>query len=493
MSKDKLSLSKLFGTGGGQFLGAPKALLASIRDNIGLGGRYWRFGEQDNFPNIIIDSANDSGTARDCIDKLHVFTLGKGLKNEVFAESKANDGQTWEQLDDEISLQLAYMPGVAIRVIYNAGGQPVKFYSLPIQNVRRRHDGQFIFGEELGDPAGYKMFNGWRREIIPAYGTNKTPQEIRAMIAKQRVEYGKQLGELLYVYTPGVGLNYKYYPVPKWSAGLHDINADAALSLHEESQVSNSFKGTIVIETRPLDRLQKDDDDLTEAQRFEDMIEAASQPDGGNVIHLETLGSDGEGSKITPLNIQHQMDATEKATDRVAKKVARLFGVPSILISIETAGKLGNNQELVNYLKLFNLTLQRKWKLKKRIYTTLFPDLPAEGFETKPLELFDFLPDELLKRLDLETLKKVFNLEGAEEEVAQEQDGEKPKAAEVNEHIKNLTGKQQQHLDRIVRKFNKEELTEAQAVLQLTAGVGFTEDEARLYLDIKEDGDDFSE
>lgn len=481
MSNKKLST--ILGKQSAQFLGAPKALLASIRDNIGLGGRYWRWGEQDNFPNIIIDSANDSGTARDCIDKLHTFIIGKGIKDKAFLKRMANNRQTWEELDEEISLQLSYIPAITLRVIYDAGGRAVKFYNLPVQNIRRRHDGQFIYGEELGDPQGFKMFQAWKREVIPAFGTHTTPAEIRAMIAKQRAEYGRQLGELLYIYTPGVGLNYKYYPVPKWSAGLHDINADAALSLHEESQVANSFKGAVIIETRPLDRYQKDDSDKTEFDRFENTIEQASQPDGGSVIHLETLGSEGSGANITPLNIQHQMDATEKATDRIAKKVCRLFGVPPILLGIETAGKLGNNQELVNYMKLFNLTLRRKWKLKERMYQALFPEIPLENFETEPLEIFDYVPDELIKRLDLSTLVKMYNIESVASET---ENAATPESStrEVNEHLKTLTGKQQQQLDRIVRKFSKQELSDNQAILQLVSGFGFTEEEAQTYLNI---------
>lgn len=480
-----MKLSSLLGAGSGQFLGKPLALLASIKDNIGLGGRYWRWGEMDNFPNTIIDSANDSGTARDCIDKLHTFIYGNGIQDKEFFKRKANLRQTWEQLDDEISQQMAYIPAICVRVIYNAGGDIDRVYNMPIQNVRLRHDGQYIYGEELGDPQGFKMFQSWKREIIPAFGTYKTPSERRQMIAKQMAEYGRQVGELLYIFTPGVGLNYKYYPVPKWSAGLHDINADAALSLHEESQVSNSFKGTVVIETRFLDRTIKDENEETEVDRFDQMIEDASRPDGGSVIHMETLGSDGEGSKITPLNIQHQMDATEKATDRIGRKVCRLFGVPPVLLGFVTAGKLGDNQELVNYMKLFNLTLAKKWKLKKQMYTTLFPEMPSEAFDVEPLQIFDYIPEKVLEKLDVKILSKMYNIDAIEEEIAQE---EEPIKREVNEHLKTLTGTQQQGLDRIVRKFNKEELSQEQAILQLTTGFGFTDEEARTYLNIVDDG-----
>ena len=53
-----------------------------------------------------------------------------------------------------------------------------------------------------------------------------------------------------------------------------------------------------------------------------------------------------------------------------------------------------------------------------------------------------------------------------------------------------MTGRQRQGLDRIVRKFNKEELSETQAIIELTSGFGFSEDQARKYLDIQEDGND---
>lgn len=487
--KDKFNLKSL--------LGSPNALLASIRDTINRGGRYWRWGEQDNFPNIILDSANDSGTARDCIDKLETFIKGKGLSNKEFLKRKANPSQTWGELLEEIDSQISYIEAITLRIIYNAGGKVAEVYFLPVQNIRRRYDGQFVYGDDLGDPQGYRMFAGWNREIIPAFGTHKDGPSIRKMIAEQMAEHGKQIGELLYIYKPGIGLNYRFYPVPKWSAGLHDINADAGLSLHEESQVSNSFKGGAWIQTRELDKKTIGEDGLTEYERFQQVIEEAQSPDAGDIIHTETLNNDGATANITPLNIQHQMDATEKATERVAKKVCRLFGVPPILLGIETAGKLGNNQELVNYMKLFNLTIEKKKELKSRMFEKLFPEefaMNPEQFETVPLQIFDFVPDELIKRLPIGVLAKMYNIEVEIEEDAKEGEPGQPgakrvesPAREVNEHLKTLTGKQQQQLDRIVRKFGKDELTLEQATLQLTTGFGFTEDEARVYLNIKDD------
>ena len=54
--------------------------------------------------------------------------------------------------------------------------------------------------------------------------------------------------------------------------------------------------------------------------------------------------------------------------------------------------------------------------------------------------------------------------------------------AGVNESVKNLTGRQMQGIERIVRKFSKDQLTESQAKLMLTTGYGFTDEEAMVWL-----------
>ena len=56
----------------------------------------------------------------------------------------------------------------------------------------------------------------------------------------------------------------------------------------------------------------------------------------------------------------------------------------------------------------------------------------------------------------------------------------------VNDSVKNLTGRQMQGIERIVRKYGKGELTEPQAKLMLQSGYGFSESEANIWLQIEE-------
>lgn len=388
------------------------ALLADIRDKIGMGGRYFFWGVRDNFPNIVIQSVNDSGTARLCVDKVSKFAYGRGLREESYAKKVIGpDGYTRAKLAKELSLQLAYIPAVILRVKYNYFGEVSEVAVMEPQHVRRRHDGSFIYGRGLGDPANYKMYyTDANRQILPAYKADISREEVIQTIAEQKAKYGEQVGFCLYVFNKGVGLNYEHYPVPIYSSGLNDLKADAGLSVHEEAQVYNSFKAGVIINTRKLDHETKDADGRTEFERLQERIEEFTSPDGDSVLLIEGL-TDENNIQVTPLNIQHQMDATEQATERIAKKVCRLFNVPPLLIGIETAGKLGSTKELMNHLALFNLTLEENRQLIKEAFEILWPlETKVSGCEFEELDLFDQLPDEVIKMIPYESLKEMYNI-----------------------------------------------------------------------------------
>ena len=66
------------------------------------------------------------------------------------------------------------------------------------------------------------------------------------------------------------------------------------------------------------------------------------------------------------------------------------------------------------------------------------------------------------------------------------QAAEEPK---LNEAFTNLTGRQLQGIQRIVRKFHKGEMTEAQASLLLQSGFGMTDEQAKVWLITEEEAD----
>jgi hypothetical protein len=65
-----------------------------------------------------------------------------------------------------------------------------------------------------------------------------------------------------------------------------------------------------------------------------------------------------------------------------------------------------------------------------------------------------------------------------------------PQLSEVNDNLKNLTGKQMQGLMRIARKYNKGELTLEQALLMMATSFGLTEEQSKIMLGVTEEPDD---
>jgi len=447
---------------------------------------------------------------------------------------------------------LNYTDGFVIQHKYNNAGESARKYIIPIQYVRKRVSGDFIYRPGYGDELGTFMYS-FTNMIVPNYDTVRlmSPAEIREMVQSQVKKHGEQLGSFQYVYIPRVGQLYDKYPMPTHFSGLPLLNADAGLALAENNLVSNTFKPQVVIKTSVLDRSQPDERGLTEYDRMVEEINRLVSPDGSPVMLLESNNPDLVG--VIPLDTKSRMDETEKATDRIKKGVAMLWGVPPVLIGIDTAGKLGDNQEMVNKFKLFNLTLEERRKILYQAFSYAFPNFTQEAFELEPLSLFDYVPDKVIDRMTDEQVREAFDIPepkviddiekstsrfaefgvggvqgilgvqqsvsdgiikisagaevlkviygfdeaqaykmlGGSNDIQQgieandaEQGGEEER--KVNEHLKTLTGKQQQQIDRIVRKFNKGQLSEVQAVMQLTSGFGFTEDEARAYLEIDE-------
>lgn len=462
-------------------------MLASIRDTKGRNGRYFRFGVDDNFPNLLADYVNDSGTARLCVEKLNQFLYGGGLSDTMFEEERANPYETWGELIPKIIEQVNYFEGFVIQVKFDRAGRPARYYVPTFQHFRKRYDGKFIYNPEYGDPQGYSALAMTTDVIIPPFRTSYNELEEghiaesrRRLVAEQVKEYGQQYGELLYVQRSGVGLKYDVYPVPTYASGLNDLAADSGLSVHEESAVSNSFKAGVLIITRPLNRDEEDDDGKTEYDHFVDEMKEFTSPDGSPIAHIESDIAQNEVPQIVPLNIQHQMDATQQATERLAKKVCRLFSVPPVVIGIETAGKLGNSQELHHHFKLFNLALDYKRKLIARGLAKLFPEVGRDNFMLEPLDMFVGVPESLAAQLTPSQIQEIWDIPEA-------LDGENPvgplnplnpalpqpsfnfdeEEEAMHNWMRSLTGREEQGLQRILRKFVRGEYSERQAIIMM--------------------------
>jgi len=462
-------------------------------------GHYY-YGENDSLPNEIIEAINNSGTATACANRLRQFIVADGFKDQYTGLLKANKNQTWDELLSEgIGENETKLDGFALQIFFKNNGMFHSAKSIPITWIRRCSDDTFEINPLMGEYGKRESETFNLREFDPSEDIN----DRRARVVEETIKNkGKQKGELLYCYRKKLGRNYEFYPVPSFYSGIDDIISDGKISRLELRNIMQGWRTPIVISTGHIDNENShrdengDDLGITDLDIFNESITEFLGEDAAPVLHLQGRTPE-EMPKVTTIDIKEMVDMTEKGTIRLGEKVCRLFEVPRVLMGFAQAGQLGNVQEVKNMMDLFYITIvnRQNWITSKlNLLKPLMEDSEAIDFEISKLNPLTLIPDSVIARLSDLELKELFEIPKLENEPIPgipNIEPEQVQAVEVNETMTNLTGRQRQGLKRVVREFNKGDINEKQAIIELTAAYGFTEQQAIDYLDIiiEDDGD----
>lgn len=450
--------------------------------------RYF-YGELDNLPNTIIATVDNSGTATACIERLEQFIQADGFIQEGLNEAKANKSQSLLAVTSELVTNVAYLEGYALRLVFDVSGNIAKIYNVNVKTLRRKRGG-FEYNPLMGEIGEDKS----ETVFFPEFDAERTPAERRKQIAKQVEKYKEQKGEILYIFRKGLGKFYDVYPVPRYYASIEDLVSDGKISRLDLRNIAQGYRTPVIISTGPIDDVNKDDEGFTAQDYFDESLEAFTGEDASPILHLKGATEEAKPT-VTTIDVADILDQTDKASDRIAKRVCRVMGVPDILVGIAKEGQLGNVTELKNQMSLFALSVFKRQELIKEGFDQIKPLLKLEGlpanadFTLSTLKPFDLIPDAVIANLTPEEQKELFEiqLESSAPTVAP-LPGAPGVPAEANSTLTNLTGRQMQQLMRTVRKFNKEEITYEQAEALLVGG-GFAAnaEEAAKWLVTKEE------
>lgn len=453
--------------------------------------QYYFYGELDNLPNAIIATVDNSGTATACIERLEQFIKADGFIAEGLDNVKANKYQTLAGLLDDLAVNVAYLEGLALRLIFNNEGRITKLYCVPVKTLRRERNG-FKYNPLMGEIGK----DGTEDRFYPEFDPERTPEARRKLIAKQVKQYGEQLGEILYVFRKGLGRFYDVYPVPRYYANIEDVVSDGKISRLDLRNISQGFRTPVIISTGPIDDQNKDEDGFTAQDYFDEALEDFTGEDASPILHLKGNTEEFKPT-VTTINVAEILDQTDRASDRIAKRVARSMGVPDVLIGIAKEGQLGNVQEVKNQMALFTLSVYKKQDLIKQAFDLIKPFLALQGlpanldFTLSNLEPFDYVPESVIANLTPEEQRELYGIE-TKAGAAMPAPGAPVQAAEQNSALANLTGHQLQGIQRIVRKFNKSELTYDQAAQLLISGFAFTEEQVGAWLVTQDEEDELT-
>jgi hypothetical protein len=445
-------------------------------------GEFVKWGKDNNFPKELLNSYNNhpehaailKGKAR-YLSGLKIVPSQDLPQVQQFL-AKANRFDSWYELRKKCDSDKAIYGGFACQVTTNLIGQPIEFYHLDMGKIRLSADNCGVWYSEDWTAKSYHL----KKTYFPFYKDG---------FIGASIYYSKD-------FTPSLNELDGLYPSPDYSSVLLDINTDIEISNFFHSLVKNGFSAGHIITFFSGKLTPEVKEDIKE--RFQEKHQGTQN--AGKVV-LSFTNPDGKGAEVvnvTPTGLADQYEALNK---RNQQKIITGHNVPGVLFKIKTEGTLGDRNELdlahelfINeYAKIeqvaFNKFIDKMFKLKTGL------DITFEVEQVQPIG----------KELPLENQNVINALNSRDPNIVTnyiiEKYGLKIEAAEigtpsatviqeeiqVNEHLKNLTGRQRQNLFNIANKLKKGDYTADQALIMIKTGFGLSDADALTFLGIAQD------
>lgn len=440
------------------------------------GKGYIEFGEKNDYPNYLLALYNKSAKHNAIVKGKVNYIIGNGWKTDEvdpIAEQFIAQPNQFENLNDltrKVSIDIEIFGGAFLEVIWSlTGGKLVDVLHIDYTKIRSNADNtQFWYKKD------------W---------TERRDEAVPMMAFNTKVRQGKQI---LYVkeYRPGLDT----YALPGYMGALNYIESDIEVSRHVLGNAQTGFSASKLItlpngepspdEKRNIERRFTDRFSGSDGKKF--ILSFTTDPARKPII--EDLGASDitkEDFTRVDLIIQNNLFAGHQITS------PSLFGIAE-------PGQLGSRTQMRDSYEIFkNTYVNDKQQFLESVFNELarlkgatseITIIPVEpiGFELSEAALLQIAPKEwLLEKagIDVSKYQPVVANNPTTEQVQ----------AEVNDNLKNLSGRQYQQLMRVIRQFSQGKITKEIATTMLKAGLGMTDADINAMLGIDDDPntDDF--
>lgn len=427
------------------------------------------FGEDNKYPDMLLNMLNKSSKHNGIVLGKVNYIVGNGFEQKI----QANKYEGCNEILKKICLDIEIFGGCYIEVQYNELGKKAAIYHVPYNKVRSSKDNTQFF---IKDWTSYKKND--EPKVFSAYNPNLDPKLLKN---QTQILYYKE-------YRPGV----ETYTYPGYMGALNAIQTDIEVSKYHLSTITNGMFASKMISF--FEGIPTEEEKREIEKGFKNKFTGSEN--AGNIV----LNFGKDPNKAPKLD---DLSSTEldKHFDILAKSIQQeIFAGHQItspmLFGIKTEGQLGGRAELREAYEIFKLTYAND---KQQAIEMLFSELFGIDMKIIPLEPISI---EFSENILLQIAPKKWLLEKAGIDISQYPEAVQPEPAsgqvgsqlggQVNENLKNLTGRQYQSLTRIIRKYEKGEITEVQAKLLLKSSLGLSDEEVNVMLSIDNETQEFS-
>ena len=430
-----------------------------FKEKKGIDGGYIKYGENNDYPEYIVDLYNKSSKHSAIIkSKVHYIT-GNGWSGDLDAQAfidKANRVESLNDLTRKVSLDIEIFGGAFLEIIWDLSGNLAEIWHCDYTKMRTNKDNtQYWYKEDWKD-------NKVKPEVVAAFNP------------KQPV--GKQI---LYVkeYRPNIGI----YGLPSYFAALNYIESDIEVSKHILGNAQTGFSASKLI------TLPNGEPNDEEKRNVDNRIRKTYSGADGKKYMIAFVNDISRKPVIDDLGTS---DLTKEDFGKIDELIqTNIFSghqvtTPSIM-GIAEAGKLGTRTEMRDGYEIFkNTYVNAKQMHLESVFNMLakykgveseIKIIPTEpiGIEFSEATIVSIAPKEwILEKIGIDMTKyaPVADANAPAQELS------------VNEHIKGLKGREWQNMQRIIREFTKGKINREQATAMLKTGYALSDEEVTTWL-----------
>ena len=427
------------------------------REKKGVG--YIEFGDKNDYPNYLLSLYNKSAKHNAIVKGKVNYITGNGWaakEDDVKAEEFIKNANPYESLIDvtrKVSIDIEVFGGAYMEIVWSKiGGQIASICHIDYTKVRSNKDNTQYW---------IKDWNDRKAEAEVVLGYNKDLRE------------GKQI---LYIkeYRPGLDT----YALPGYIGALNYIESDVEVSKHVLGNAQTGFSASKLI-TLPNGEPTPDEKRNIE-RRFTERF-------SGSVGKKFILSFVQDIAKKPAVDDLGASDLTKEDFGRVDTMIQQnIFAGHQIttpsLFGILVEGSLGTRSEIRDGYEVFkNTYVNDKQQYLEGIFNSL---AEINGVTTeiyiKPVEPINF---EFSEGIISQFAPKEWILEKIGVDMTKYQTPVEPtQQGLINEHLKGMKVREWQNFQRIIRKYNKGEITREQAIQMLKSGYGLDDEAINTWL-----------
>lgn len=474
------------------------------------------WGEHDSFPLEVLKAVDESPTATACLETQADFIKGSGFANPELENIVVNKtGQTLWELHCELCDIFSKLDGFSALHKYDSDGGITNAYYIEFDSLR------FVKpNEDTDDEMTTVKHNPfWGTVEFQKKFTKEYPlfnlEELQSQFSSKFSGHKKFPGQVYYFGTKSP--LYRFYPRPKYWSAEKWIKADGKLqTFHDENLENGFFQSTLInvignpsdwstnpkyqTEETGTDGVKRTRSTKTVGEEFNEMMseQFSGARKAGTAMVMWAQNQD-SSAKIQNFPTNTNADLLQGTFTDIIRGITIGTQVPGILANLPQDGLFSATGEA--FQKAVEIMESRtNWKRKQleNYYNNiLLPNLVTDKPIKEKVEIKSYKPASIAVEINdkvwdflneaekKDFIEKNFDVELIRPELPVDLSTGQPMTPEevkVNETLKNLTGRQLQGIQRVVKKYNKSELTYDQAKQLLIQGYGFTDDDVDAWL-----------